>query len=358
MANKTLEASSEPRPKCRGYEYLEDCTWSCSVMIDYSYQGALFSVLASSNPNDLPQDYDLDQSIEGKIITEIHDLSYDPPTEEKDEKKTKLHDKLAELASDVCFPLMRGIAPKSPLPKPRTLEEELYPPSYVLQITTEDDKLIARKIDYERPVRFPPLSDQRLQEIAPDLEVPVFDLSEVILIARVHSLVWKVEVDGEMMICKVSMHPIFGTTLANELGVYHKIRRLGDELKFPKLKGIVRYHTGIIAMLLSYIPHKHSNLRWILQYVKDGSLPKTEASAAMRTKWGEQIKNSVMRLHEIGVLWRDVKTDNVLIDDEGDAIVLDFGGGNTVGWVDEDKYGTLEGDIQGLDKILAALREE
>lgn len=63
-----------------------------------------------------------------------------------------------------------------------------------------------------------------------------------------------------------------------------------------------------------------------------------------------------MRLLEIGVVWGDAKTDNVVIDDRnGGAVVVDFGRGNTVGWVDPDKYGTVEGDLQGPDKIIEAL---
>jgi serine/threonine protein kinase len=61
-------------------------------------------------------------------------------------------------------------------------------------------------------------------------------------------------------------------------------------------------------------------------------------------------------LHNLGILWRDIKIDNVLINDDGDAVVLDFGGGNTMGWVDRDKYGTMEGEEQGLAKIIEALK--
>ena len=38
--------------------------------------------------------------------------------------------------------------------------------------------------------------------------------------------------------------------------------------------------------------------------------------------------------------------------------VVDFGGGNTVGWVDRDKYGSIKGEMQGLSKIMAALGVE
>jgi serine/threonine protein kinase len=63
-------------------------------------------------------------------------------------------------------------------------------------------------------------------------------------------------------------------------------------------------------------------------------------------------------LHNLGILWRDVKTDNVLLDENNDAVLLEFGGGNTLSWVDEDKYGTMEGDQQGLQKIMKALGVE
>jgi hypothetical protein len=48
----------------------------------------------------------------------------------------------------------------------------------------------------------------------------------------------------------------------------------------------------------------------------------------------------------LGILWRGLKTHNVLIDNNGDAVVLDFVGGNTVGWVDNDKYATMEGEVR------------
>jgi serine/threonine protein kinase len=78
----------------------------------------------------------------------------------------------------------------------------------------------------------------------------------------------------------------------------------------------------------------------------------------LRKKWADQIKNSLDELHKLDILWRDIKTDNVLIDVNGDAFLIDLGGGNTVSWVDRDKYGTMEGEAQGLSKLLKALGQE
>jgi serine/threonine protein kinase len=93
-----------------------------------------------------------------------------------------------------------------------------------------------------------------------------------------------------------------------------------------------------------------------LDRVGTGSISSDEATPSLRRKWATQIKKTLRGLHDLGILWRDIKTDNVLINEDGDAVLLDFGGGNTLGWVDQDKYGTMEGDEQGLRKIMEALR--
>ena len=57
-------------------------------------------------------------------------------------------------------------------------------------------------------------------------------------------------------------------------------------------------------------------------------------------------------LHEAGIVWGDTKPDNILVDVYGDAWLIDFGGGRTEGWVDPDKAETVDGDLQGLERIL------
>lgn len=49
-------------------------------------------------------------------------------------------------------------------------------------------------------------------------------------------------------------------------------------------------------------------------------------------------------LYNVGVIWGDVKFENVLIDMEGDVWFIDFGGSYILGWVDEDKWEIVEGD--------------
>ncbi len=111
---------------------------------------------------------------------------------------------------------------------------------------------------------------------------------------------------------------------------------------------------GVIGILLSYVPHKHS-LRALLDGVAEGTIAPSEATPSLRQKWAMQIRETLTGFHRLGILWREAKTDNVLIDDNGDAVVVDFGT-NTA--ASHDKYGTMEGEEQGLEKIMAALRIE
>lgn len=114
-----------------------------------------------------------------------------------------------------------------------------------------------------------------------------------------------------------------------------------------RLVGVVREGNGLLGMLLSWIDKK-------------SVLSKAKASASspeLRKRWAVQIRHSLDILHDKGIIWGDVKAENVLIDRNDNAWIIDFGGSYTMGWVDEDKAGTLEGDEQGVAKILSLLEE-
>ncbi|KFZ19023.1 hypothetical protein V502_03878 [Pseudogymnoascus sp. VKM F-4520 (FW-2644)] len=72
----------------------------------------------------------------------------------------------------------------------------------------------------------------------------------------------------------------------------------------------------------------------------------------LRQRWAAQVTSTVKHLHEADIVWGDAKAANVLVDINMDAWIIDFGGGFTEGWVEREKAGTVEGDIQGLAKIV------
>lgn len=77
-----------------------------------------------------------------------------------------------------------------------------------------------------------------------------------------------------------------------------------------------------------------------------------------RRQWITQIQHTVQALHDADIIWGDAKAGNILVDKngKGDAWVIDFGGGYTQGWVDREKANTVEGDLQGLGRIIGFWR--
>lgn len=90
-----------------------------------------------------------------------------------------------------------------------------------------------------------------------------------------------------------------------------------------------------------------------LRCLEDGGV---EASEERKKKWAAQIRETVERLHEIGVIWGDGKPHNVLVHEEtGDVWIIDFGGGYTQGWVDEEFKESVQGDEQAVERIMKYL---
>ena len=57
------------------------------------------------------------------------------------------------------------------------------------------------------------------------------------------------------------------------------------------------------------------------------------------------------RLHDCGILWGDVKPDNVIVNADEDAVVVDFGGGYTPEYIAPELQQTMQGDLVGLDHM-------
>ncbi|KAG5805150.1 hypothetical protein H9Q74_010716 [Fusarium xylarioides] len=138
--------------------------------------------------------------------------------------------------------------------------------------------------------------------------------------------------------------------LLNELDTYGKIDKaqLDDSMKISRLYGLVRNDEGVaFGLLLTYIVCKRVALSCAVQPGIDVSL---------RERWSAQIQEAIGQLHDAGIAWGDAKPDNILIDVNEDAWLIDFGGGYTEGWVPKTLAGTMEGDGIALEKILEYIR--
>ncbi|KAK2865357.1 hypothetical protein FQN49_003654 [Arthroderma sp. PD_2] len=134
-------------------------------------------------------------------------------------------------------------------------------------------------------------------------------------------------------------------TTHRELLTYIKIHaaQFDATVWTSRLHGIVQREEGhIMGLILSYIDTDGATLdcaKHDPQYVKH------------RQKWFDQVSQTLKQFHSHGIIWGDAKAANVLIDNENNAYLVDFGGSYTKGWVDKDKAGTVEGDLQGLESI-------
>jgi hypothetical protein len=131
----------------------------------------------------------------------------------------------------------------------------------------------------------------------------------------------------------------------HELETYAKIEQADlQESRISRLCGIVRKSSGTITgLLLRHIGPQSVTLRRAL---------KRDVSPQLRSQWIEQLTMTLRELHAADVVWGDAKAENVLIDSDNNAWIIDFGGGYTAGWVDENLANTVEGDQQGLSRII------
>ena len=109
--------------------------------------------------------------------------------------------------------------------------------------------------------------------------------------------------------------------------------------------------------LLGYVQHADADcvVGFLRQWLPGNRLRDIDVSSTAperRRKWASQIWETINRLHAVGVIWGDGKASNVVIDEQDDAWLIDFGGGFTKGWVDEDLADTIEGDEQAVRSIM------
>ncbi|KAK3933808.1 hypothetical protein QBC46DRAFT_401172 [Diplogelasinospora grovesii] len=267
--------------------------------------------------------------------------------------------------------LMTHLAPNPP---PEYLHGYLYPPWFILEAVAESGHVqphfntaLSRQ-EFVRPGDYvdskflqphlSPLLDSKLNTYS-SRQVQVLDHTSRLVPSRVL-------VDGTVYFFKpwVSgrVHGYY------ELQSYRKILAAAEaspplltDARICRLHGLIidedddvlqHYHldsdekdypgTRLVGLLLTYIENKGTLV---------DLAPWSDCKNEDRSRWSGQICESVKCLHAAGVAWGDAKPENVLVDKEGNAYLIDFGGSFTPGWVDEDKRETVEGDWQGVQRI-------
>lgn len=241
------------------------------------------------------------------------------------------------------------------------LSEYLFPETFGCRLEAQDDEFIPVHVGNEgslvKPLSF--LDGDLLDELEvwtrffepSELEV-VFQRPEQALYKMPELVLADIDRSGRKTLC---FFKHFGLASENpmtrELAVHQKVHdaKLGPDVRVSRLQGVVHLQgeDATLGLLLSFIDHEEG--------MKLQSALYDNPPRRLRERWAKQVSHTVEELHKAGAVWGDAKADNVLIDKNGDACVIDFEGGYTEGWVDKDMAGTKEGDLQGLRKILDSI---
>ena len=135
-------------------------------------------------------------------------------------------------------------------------------------------------------------------------------------------------------------------------------REIGISAKLQEIsKHDVSIRVSRIAGLVNWDGDESLLMGMLLERIDGMTLHEAmlDASVAERLRWMDRIEETIKRLHKYGIVWGDVKPDNVMINPSGEAILIDFGGGCTLQYIEMELQETKEGDLQGLKNLRSRL---
>ncbi|OAX85527.1 hypothetical protein ACJ72_00065 [Emergomyces africanus] len=254
-----------------------------------------------------------------------------------------------------CFAHFRTLAPPPTEPRIITLEEYYTTPAIHLTITVNDGKLTTFQSSHKSNDLMPRTLLSSSYSTVMTATIPLLDPSKV-------KLPWdsknkrplrpsRVLVGNEekVQFFKPTYREILKHT-EREIKTLLRLHQSGlnEKIRVPKLHGFVssgnKSNMEICGLLITYIECRRTlSSRDEIR----------KAAPYLREKWIHQLKQMVNEFHQAGIIWGDVKPGNVLIDMDNNLWIIDFGGSYTPGWVDKKLMETMEGDLQGLSKIIS-----
>ncbi|KAF2759388.1 hypothetical protein EJ05DRAFT_344506 [Pseudovirgaria hyperparasitica] len=319
------------------YGLEDDCQFTITS------NGVHFEVLLSvdSPPHTIERDY----------LDRIHALQKAKNQDELD----LLFDEISDVLAVSCQPFFRQFAQCHGAFSPRTLNDYCNPKVVGLRVCTRDEKLcIILEEDLSTFPYYWNHAGLSRYQLGPG--IPAFALSQIeVLDVMKHDAVFKVCIEGTTLCAKMTSHQSELHSLKREISSLLQIQRTDfrTRLSIPSVVGLITSDEdccSALGFLMDYIDTDTTKPH--LQALVES------ASKQQRQKWATQISDMVQQLHLHGLVWGDVKAQNVLISCDDNAWVVDFGGSFTDGWVTGELANTKEGDMMGLQKIQSLLRND
>ena len=198
---------------------------------------------------------------------------------------------------------------------------------------------VLQAIQHNRHIKYP-INDP-IDNVFPDL--PIFPASEIETLGEI---VWHIS--------KIK--------LRNSIYCLKSVHRGAGERALKRELSILPYcsHPNIIRFIGVVEPagQKHKVEGMIIEYIRNAkSLRDADFITSVQCKrWTGQIRSAIDYLHGEGLVWGDAKAENVLIREDGDVVLVDFGGGFTPGWVEQQNSDTMQGDWQGFERIVEFMK--
>lgn len=322
---------------------------SADVTFEYNHTRITLFLFASPNRPG--------ENLEDRMIRLVNEAIF-----ADEEEYDAITDQIYDVILDVGRIPFSQIAPLSNTAPSKDLHSLLYPGTLDYRLQTIDGKATIFPIQPEESVSVPnpgpnPEVVMKFQTIKSIPRYSSRDVHVQEVLVSGYGTVCKARVGPQTMLCKAHSQGLENPRLERELVAMQKIwntcKSPAANIRVPRLQGYVTFADSrdIIGLLRDWV--RPSSYGSTLRDMDISAIPKE-----LKKKWSDQIRETVDKLHELGVVWGDGKASKVVVDQENNIWLIDFAGGWTEGWVNEELSDTVDGDNEAVTNITKFLGVE